>query len=133
MSGISEAFGFTKFAYLGFPRPGPHAPVYVTTYPAEWTHHYLNRRYQDIDPVVAKTRTSLLPFLWDGDTIDPHPSEEHRLFFGEAKEFGINCGFGNADVAATLFRGWGRSRRRATPTALHAMELPRKRIPNAPL
>lgn len=93
MSGLAEAFGFTKFAYLGFPRPSPHAPVYVTTYPGEWTHYYLNRRYQDIDPVVAKTRSSLLPFLWDGESIEPHPSAEQRHFFGEAKEFGINCGF----------------------------------------
>jgi LuxR family transcriptional regulator, activator of conjugal transfer of Ti plasmids len=93
MSGLAASFGLDKFAYLGFPRPSPHKPVLITTYPAEWQVHYFSRRYQDIDPVVAQTRSSLLPFLWNGVQLAERGSGEQRKFFGEAAEFGISCGF----------------------------------------
>jgi LuxR family transcriptional regulator, activator of conjugal transfer of Ti plasmids len=93
MSGLAASFGLDKFAYLGFPRPHPHQPVLITTYPAEWQVHYFSHRYQDIDPVVAQTKSSLLPFLWDGSQLAGRGSGEQRKFFGEAAEFGIGCGF----------------------------------------
>jgi LuxR family transcriptional regulator, activator of conjugal transfer of Ti plasmids len=93
MSGLAASFGLDKFAYLGFPRPCPHSPVLITTYPAEWQVHYFSRRYQDIDPVVAQTRSSLLPFPWNGAQLAQRGSSEQRKFFDEAAEFGISSGF----------------------------------------
>ena len=109
MGSLAASFGLNRFAYLGFPRPGPQQPVYITTYPDEWTHHYLNRRYQDIDPVVVQVRAGLLPFVWDSRVPGDRASSEQRRFFGEATEFGINCGFtvpihdGQGGVAAITF------------------------------
>jgi len=109
MAGFGDAFGLTRFAYLGFPQPGPHPPLLLSTYPVEWTSYYLNHRYQDIDPVVVQTRNSLLPFVWD--SLDPgrSASREQRRLFGEATEFGINCGLtvpihdGKGGIAAVTF------------------------------
>lgn len=92
MSDFVSALGMTKFTYLGFRRPGPQLPVYVTTYPMEWVHHYTSRRYQDIDPVVTRARNGLLPFFWDERTAGQRASAEQQRFFGEASEFGIKCG-----------------------------------------
>jgi LuxR family transcriptional regulator, activator of conjugal transfer of Ti plasmids len=109
MTRLAATFGLTRFAYLGFPRPGREQPIHVTTYPDEWTNHYLNHRYQDIDPVVTQARNSLLPFSWDVQTPGPLLSGEQRRFFGEATEFGINCGLtvpihdGNGGIAAVTF------------------------------
>lgn len=93
MAGIADALGFTKFGYLGLPRPAPHLPVYVTNYPLEWVSHYASRRYQDIDPVVVRAHAGLLPFIWEGANPGVHASDEQRRMFGEAGEFGINGGF----------------------------------------
>lgn len=93
MTGIADSFGFTKFGYLGLPRPAPHLPVYVTNYPIEWVNHYASRRYQDIDPVVVRAHAGLLPFIWDATNPGAHASDEQRRMFGEAGEFGIGGGF----------------------------------------
>jgi LuxR family transcriptional regulator, activator of conjugal transfer of Ti plasmids len=98
--GLSEAMarfagglGLTKFAYMGFRRPGPHLPVYLTTYPTEWVFHYASRRYQEIDPVVVEARRSMLPFFWDEQILGTGASDEQRNLFGEASDFGLRCGF----------------------------------------
>lgn len=31
LGGFAGAFGLTRFAHLGFPRPSPHPPTYVTS------------------------------------------------------------------------------------------------------
>ena len=93
LSGFADSLGFTRFGYLGLPRPTPHQPVYVTTYPLEWVTHYESRRYQEIDPVVMQTRNSMLPFFWDSQNPGPRASQEQRRFFGEAAEFGVGSGF----------------------------------------
>jgi LuxR family transcriptional regulator, activator of conjugal transfer of Ti plasmids len=114
MSGLTDALGITKFAYLGFPRPSPHQPVLISTYPPEWTSYYFRRRYQDIDPVVTRTRSGLLPFLWDSLSPGADASGEQRRFFGEATEFGINCGLtvpihdGRGGIAAITFASDGK-------------------------
>jgi LuxR family transcriptional activator of conjugal transfer of Ti plasmids len=92
MSGLADGFGLTKFAYLGFPRPHPHDPVLISTYPVAWTDHYFSRRYHALDPVVLQSRESLAPFIWDGPLLATR-SREQQIFFGEASEFGIECGF----------------------------------------
>jgi LuxR family transcriptional regulator, activator of conjugal transfer of Ti plasmids len=92
MSNVADSVGLTKFAYLGFRRPGPHLPVFVTSYPLDWVSHYQNRRYQDIDPVVMTARSRQLPFFWSEQSLGNRASHEQRRFFGEATEFGIKCG-----------------------------------------
>jgi LuxR family transcriptional regulator, activator of conjugal transfer of Ti plasmids len=93
---FADALGIARFAYLDFRSPGAHLPLYLTNYPTEWVYHYISRRYQEIDPVVIRSRHSVLPFFWDQgmSSIDDRVAEcaERRRFFGEAAEFGIQCG-----------------------------------------
>jgi LuxR family transcriptional activator of conjugal transfer of Ti plasmids len=92
MMRFADAFGLSKFTYLDFRRPGSHPPVYLTTYPKEWVYHYASRRYQHIDPVVAESRRSSLPFFWDDRSPGIATNPEQRRLFGEAAAFGIRCG-----------------------------------------
>ena len=113
MTGFADAFGISRFAYLGFARPRPQAPLVLSTYPEGWARHYLSQRYQEIDPVVARMRSSLMPFIWNGLDPESRRSREQRRLFGEATEYGINCGLtipihdGEGRVAAITFASDG--------------------------
>jgi LuxR family transcriptional regulator, activator of conjugal transfer of Ti plasmids len=91
MSGFADSYGLGQFTY-GFTGQGLRKPVYITTYPGEWTQHYLDSRYYEIDPVVAQAR-GLLPFEWNSLNPLPQASAPQRRLFREATDFGINCGF----------------------------------------
>jgi LuxR family transcriptional activator of conjugal transfer of Ti plasmids len=93
---FADTLGIARFAYLDFRSPGPHLPLYLTNFPTEWVYHYIGRRYQEIDPVVIRSQHGVLPFFWDQGmpSIGDRAAEcmEQRRFFGEAAEFGIQCG-----------------------------------------
>jgi LuxR family transcriptional regulator, activator of conjugal transfer of Ti plasmids len=93
MSVITGAFGFTGFAYVGCTDPFGGTPRYVTSYPGAWVQHYVDRRYDQIDPVLAHARNSVMPFLWGDLTGGPCTSRDHPQLFDEARQFGIICGF----------------------------------------
>ena len=93
MSVITGAFGLTGFAYVDARQPVGDLPPYVTTYPVDWVQRYISRRYDKIDPVLARTCTTLMPFLWDDRTGISCASHEQLEFFDEARQFGITCGF----------------------------------------
>jgi LuxR family transcriptional activator of conjugal transfer of Ti plasmids len=93
MSVITHALGLTGFAYVDGRQPAGDVPPYATTYRVEWVQRYVSRRYDKIDPVLARTRSSLMPFLWDGRTGGSRPWREQLELFDEARQFGITCGF----------------------------------------
>ena len=59
-------YGFPRFAYLGVKLPGrKHGdPLLVSTYPTDWTDHYMGQRYFTLDPVVIQAGQFNLPFTW---------------------------------------------------------------------
>jgi LuxR family transcriptional regulator, activator of conjugal transfer of Ti plasmids len=110
LAGVVQAFGFTRFAYLGFgDRVDLRHPTYLTTYPEDWTKHYLGRCYQEIDPVVERARAGQGPFVWDCADERRRLSDEQRRMYAEAMDAGIGCGFtvpisdGRGRVAAVTF------------------------------
>jgi LuxR family transcriptional regulator, activator of conjugal transfer of Ti plasmids len=92
LSGIVEAFGLSGFAYVSTLEVKRDIGPYLTTYPGRWVTRYLRERYHDIDPVVIQARRCATPFHWDCQSPSPAASEEERRLFGEAEEFGIECG-----------------------------------------
>jgi len=80
--------GFRWFAYLGFSEP---ALKVLSSYPSSWARLYIERRYEDIDPIVGLARSSHRLFQWDRRTLRL-PSASQQLFFAEAAKFGIHCG-----------------------------------------
>jgi len=85
--------GFDRFAYLILhPPEGPHDPLYIGSYPEDWTEHYVIRDYVNIDPVMAAATATTSPFTWQ-ELYASHPSESRpRLMLDEAGEFGLRNG-----------------------------------------
>jgi hypothetical protein len=92
MTGFSTAFGFANFSYIGFPRPAPLLPPYVSNYPAAWVQHYVEQNYLEIDPIVMRVKEDPTLFLWDCRDPALQGSCAQRQFLREAVEFGIERG-----------------------------------------
>lgn len=93
MSELAATLDLSCFAYLALPSKANNTPSLISTYPSEWTKHYLQRHYERFDPVVVKAADFTQPFQW-GVEIDLRTRSEieHKLF-EEAASFGIRCGF----------------------------------------
>ncbi len=85
----TQRLGFRSFAYLGF---SDEAHTLISTYSKEWTTHYLNERYQQIDPVIIRARRDRDLFHWNGARASKGRGNPCKRFFGEAAEFGIEKG-----------------------------------------
>jgi len=85
---IREVYSLAHITYLSAPSGVEDrvAPIFHTTYPEEWTSLYVDRKFFDIDPVIAACRSSLLPVDWS--RLDQSPPAI-RHFFGLAKSFGV--------------------------------------------
>lgn len=85
-----ERYGISAFTYGGvrLPRSGSPDPVIVTTYPDTWVSHYVDRGYQQRDPVVRVGQSAFLPFSWTG--LDPLGPEREVL--EEGKSVGLKSG-----------------------------------------
>ncbi|MDH5555819.1 MAG: LuxR family transcriptional regulator [Alphaproteobacteria bacterium] len=88
-----QSRGFDRFAYLILQPPeGPHEPVYIGSYPADWTEHYIARDYVNVDPVMATATETIAPFAWK-DLYKLQPSDSRqRLMLDEAGDFGLRNG-----------------------------------------
>lgn len=109
LSGFVSNWGIDRFAYLGFPPPGPGQPVWMTTYPLEWAHHYERSNYHLIDPVVTAMHAGVMPFFWNSVSPAGDATPAQRRLFAEAADVGLNSGFtvpihdGKGGVAAVTF------------------------------
>lgn len=81
------------FAYLALPSRRPDGPQLISNYPVKWTAHYLEQRYERVDPVIVRALASPEPFEW-GQEATPEPlSKPQCALLDEAAQFGIRCGF----------------------------------------
>ncbi len=85
----TERLGFRCFAYLGL---AEHGHTLISTYPKDWTAHYLDERYDLIDPVIGRARSDRDLFRWSGAQMAKGRGSQVKRFFGEAAEFGIEKG-----------------------------------------
>lgn len=85
--------GFDRFAYLILQPPeGPLEPLYLGTYPQDWSEHYLVRDYVNIDPVMSAAAGTITPFTWN-DLYSRQPSNSRqRQMLDEAGDFGLRNG-----------------------------------------
>jgi len=111
----AEALDLSCFAYLALPRNGVSKPSLISTYPPEWTSHYLQNRYQKIDPVIVEALRSPEPFRWGTDLDARSHSRVQQQLLDEASQFGIRFGFtvpihdGHGPIAALTFASDHRS------------------------
>ena len=93
MGDMAHALNLSSFAYLAFPRSGLATPRLISTYPVEWTSHYLRSNYQEIDPVVLDALRNPEPFSWGvGAHSRAYTLLQQRLF-DEASQHGLRLGF----------------------------------------
>jgi len=67
-------------------------PVVANNYPDDWAKHYVEKCYQEIDPIFLLTSNMGAPFLWD-DVVAKQPlSTKQKLLFKESREAGLHDG-----------------------------------------
>ena len=109
MAVTAAALDLTCFAYLSLPPGGSSNPRLISTYPAQWTSHYLKSRYQRIDPVVVEALSNPEPFKWGLNAAPRSHSPAQSQLLDEASQFGIRSGFtvpihdGQGPIAALTF------------------------------
>lgn len=92
MAEAAAAFDLPCFAYLRMPRDGKSLAALISTYPPAWTEYYLAHHYERLDPVIRQVQTSLEPFEWGQERSSRPLSVSEKVFFDEARGFGISCG-----------------------------------------
>ncbi len=93
MARAGAALDLSCFAYLSLPSRRGDQPKLISTYPTDWTNHYLRNHYEKVDPVIVGSLKNAEPFEW-GIGLSPMPlSKLQRTLLDEAAQFGIRCGF----------------------------------------
>ncbi|UPJ76891.1 LuxR family transcriptional regulator [Bradyrhizobium sp. 187] len=93
MAEVAKALNLSSFAYLRLPKKEGGDPKLISTYPPCWTTHYLQRRYEDMDPVVRHAMIHTQPFRWGPGSGPPVRSDSERELFEQASRFGIRHGY----------------------------------------
>ena len=85
---ICTLFGWTHATYFGTGLVGENIgeEFILTTYDNAWVERYNSQEYKYIDPILLMGTQSLLPLDW---SIIPGNDERLKLFFGEARELGV--------------------------------------------
>lgn len=83
-----QQFGFSSYTYGGvrLPTVGNSDTVILTTYDEKWEKRYVEKGFQEKDPVVIKGLTSNLPFKWHD------VAHDDSQIIREGKEFGHGVG-----------------------------------------
>jgi LuxR family transcriptional regulator, activator of conjugal transfer of Ti plasmids len=88
-------YGVRMFAYLSFV-PGKSTTdevLALTTYPPTWVKSYCSNRYDRVDPIIARSIATTLPFTWSIRNGRSGLTQQQRRFFDEADDHGIAHGF----------------------------------------
>jgi LuxR family transcriptional regulator, activator of conjugal transfer of Ti plasmids len=109
MADVGIALDLPYFAYLSLPHRRGDVSRLISTYPSDWTTHYLRNHYEHFDPVIIQARAGPEPFEWGLGAYLKNMSAAQCELFNEASSFGIRHGFtvpihdGRGPVAAFTF------------------------------
>ncbi|TIT48067.1 MAG: LuxR family transcriptional regulator, partial [Mesorhizobium sp.] len=56
MAAAAAGLELVTFAYLSMPQQRSSEPRLISNYPAGWIAHYLQNRYEKVDPVIIRAR-----------------------------------------------------------------------------
>ncbi len=90
-----ERRGFSIYTYwlmIGPEDNNPTNAFWVTSYPKEWTEHYLKEDYGPHDLVVRQSAVSGVPFLWSDLKKKYILTPTQKLVFDDACDIGIRGG-----------------------------------------
>jgi len=109
MEAAASSLELSCFAYLALPSRVTGRPRLISTYPEEWTAHYMRSRYELIDPIINQALRTTEPFQWGLDLPSIKHSSAQQQLLDEATQFGICAGFtvpihdGHGPVAGLTF------------------------------
>src|SRR5258708_11495692 len=109
MADVGPALERQYFAYLPLPHRRGGMPHLISTYPSDWTTHYLRNRYERLDPVIIQALAGPEPFKWGLGIHLKKMTTAQRELLDEASSFCIRHGFtvpihdGRGPVAAFTF------------------------------
>jgi DNA-binding CsgD family transcriptional regulator len=89
VSAVIAPLDLFAFAFLALPEGAK--PLLISTYPPDWTDHYIAQDYQRRDPVILRSSHVFDLFTWDSQ-LSKRFSPGARDFFCEAEAFNIRCG-----------------------------------------
>jgi len=88
-----EPIGISAWTYTVIRNcEGCFAPRYITTYPEEWTAHYIEKDYVATDPTINAVSGGLRPVLWEELESSPAMTRRGRKMLQEARSFGLRSG-----------------------------------------
>lgn len=86
---LAQQAGFSGYAYL-YIRPG-HT-IASSNYHPEWRSIYFKRKFETIDPIVRRAKSTKRVFTWSGEHERRCLPKEQSAFFDQAADFGIRSG-----------------------------------------
>ncbi len=97
LSEVIEPLGFRDFAYHIIQTPNvdqiqSKQASGITSYPDEWTRHYVSNGYVNDDPVIAKVYEERAPFVWTDAIGAVDLSKKQRKLLDDAGALGISDG-----------------------------------------
>jgi LuxR family quorum-sensing system transcriptional regulator CciR len=92
----NEGFNWVAYGALNYDElvrlPGGQAPAVALNYPLQWQERYFQRKYYEIDPVIAYALSTAKPFLWDSLNERSRLEIRQKCVLGEAHEAGLKNG-----------------------------------------
>lgn len=65
------------------------APIIINNYPMDWTRHYLEHNYVQIDPIISLMPRSWGPLIWDDIPQQHHLTRAQTRMMRESREAGL--------------------------------------------
>lgn len=90
-----ERLGFNMYTYILMVSPdekAPSHPLWVSSYPLNWTEYYLENHFGPDDLVVRHSAASAVPFSWAELKKRYVFTKAQKLVFSEGSEVGIKSG-----------------------------------------
>jgi len=94
---VIEPLGFTNFAYHIIQTPDvdnvrTKQAYGISSYPDQWTRHYVSNGYVNDDPIIAKVYEKRTPFVWADAISADELSKTQRKLLDDASAMGISNG-----------------------------------------
>ncbi len=94
-----ESFGYDSIAFVAVTAaaqslitPGRSDPALVVSCPQPWIDHYVEEKYQEVDPCLLLAPNKLKPYSWAETLAHETLSAKQRRMFAEAREAGLYNG-----------------------------------------
>jgi LuxR family quorum sensing-dependent transcriptional regulator len=95
LSRAATYYGFSSFAVTALRTFNTDwkNQQYIVSMPKGWLEHYVERNFQNVDPVVRRVLTTTEPFAWHEAGAQNQLSKSEATVMSHATEFGLRAGF----------------------------------------